>query len=68
MDGAQAPAGFKPDVLSQVGPALKGLVDQGALSGVVTLVWRLGSAFAASSALMTSACPSDAAHISAVSL
>ena len=42
MDGAQAPAGFKPDVLSQVGPALKGLVDQGALSGVVTLVWRKG--------------------------
>ena len=42
MDGAQAPAGFKPDVLAQVGPALKGLVDQGALSGVVTLVWRRG--------------------------
>jgi CubicO group peptidase (beta-lactamase class C family) len=42
VDGAQAPAGFKPDVLSQVGPALKGLVDQGALSGIVTLVWRKG--------------------------
>lgn len=42
MDGAQGPAGFKADVLAQVGPALKGLVDQGALSGVVTLVWRKG--------------------------
>ena len=42
MDGAQAPTGFKPEVLAQVGPALKGLVDQGALSGMVTLVWRRG--------------------------
>jgi len=42
VDGAQGPAGFKEDVLAQVGPALNGLVDQGALSGVVTLVWRKG--------------------------
>lgn len=42
MDGAQAPAGFKPEVLAQVEPALQGLVDQGALSGMVTMVWRRG--------------------------
>jgi CubicO group peptidase (beta-lactamase class C family) len=42
VDGAQAPTGFNQDALAQVGPALKGLVDQGALSGMVTLVWRKG--------------------------
>jgi len=42
VDGAQAPVGFNRDVLAQVGPALKGIVDQGALSGVVSLVWRRG--------------------------
>ncbi|MBX3485777.1 serine hydrolase [Phenylobacterium sp.] len=42
MDGAQAPAGFKSEILGQVAPALKGLVDQGALSGMVTLVWKDG--------------------------
>src|SRR5689334_15627989 len=42
MDGAQAPAGFNRDVLAGVGPALKGLVDQQALAGMVTLVWRRG--------------------------
>lgn len=42
MDGAMAPAGFKPEVMAQVAPALQGLVDQNALSGMVTLVWRKG--------------------------
>jgi CubicO group peptidase (beta-lactamase class C family) len=42
MDGAQAPAGFDRNTLAQVAPALKGLVDQGVLSGMVTLVWRKG--------------------------
>ncbi len=42
MDGAQAPAGFDNDALAGIAPALKGLVDQGALSGVVTLIWRKG--------------------------
>lgn len=42
MDGAQAPAGFNREALAQVGPALKGIVDQGALSGIVTLTWRRG--------------------------
>ena len=42
MDGAQAPSGFKPEVMAQVEPALKGLVDQGMLSGMVTLVWKDG--------------------------
>ncbi|MBI1197480.1 MAG: serine hydrolase [Phenylobacterium sp.] len=42
MDGAQAPAGFNTDALAGIAPALKGLVDQGALSGVVTLIWRKG--------------------------
>lgn len=42
MDGAQAPAGFNRDVLAGIGPALQGLVDQGALAGVVSLIWRRG--------------------------
>jgi CubicO group peptidase (beta-lactamase class C family) len=42
MDGAQAPSGFKTDVLAQVPGALQGIVDQGVLSGAVTLVWRKG--------------------------
>jgi CubicO group peptidase (beta-lactamase class C family) len=42
MDGAQAPAGFNRDTLAGIGPALKGLVDQQALAGVVTLIWRRG--------------------------
>jgi len=42
MDGAQAPAGFNRDALAGVGPALKGLVDQGALAGIVSLIWRRG--------------------------
>ena len=42
MDGAQTPAGFNAAALAQVGPALQGIVDQGALSGAVTLVWRKG--------------------------
>jgi CubicO group peptidase (beta-lactamase class C family) len=42
MDGAQAPTGFNRDALAAIGPALQGLVDQGALAGMVTLVWRRG--------------------------
>ena len=42
MDGAQAASGFKTDVLAQIPGALQGLVDQGVLSGAVTLVWRKG--------------------------
>jgi CubicO group peptidase (beta-lactamase class C family) len=42
MDGAQAPAGFNRDGLAQIGPALQAIVDQGALAGVVTLIWRRG--------------------------
>lgn len=42
MDGAQAAAGFNRDVLAGIGPALKGLVDQQALAGVVSLIWRRG--------------------------
>ena len=42
MDGAQAPSGFNPEALAQVGPALQGIVAQGVLSGAVTLVWRKG--------------------------
>jgi CubicO group peptidase (beta-lactamase class C family) len=42
MDGAQAPSGFKADALAQIPAALKGVVDQGMLSGVVTLIWRKG--------------------------
>ena len=42
MDGALAPKGFNRDALTGIGPALQGLVDQGALAGIVTLVWRRG--------------------------
>lgn len=42
MDGAQSPAGFNRDALAQVPAALKGIVDQGALAGIVTLVWKGG--------------------------
>ena len=42
MDGAQAPAEFDRKALAQVAPALKGVVDQGTLSGMDTLVWRRG--------------------------
>jgi len=42
MDGAQAPTGFNREMLAGIGPALKGLVDQNALAGVVTLIWRRG--------------------------
>lgn len=42
MDGTQASAGFNKETLAKVAPALQGLIDQGALSGVVTLVWRKG--------------------------
>ena len=42
MDGAQTPAGFNAAGLAQVAPALQGIIDQGALSGAVTLVWRKG--------------------------
>ncbi len=42
MDGAQATGGFKPEVMAQVAPALQGIIDQGGLSGAVTLVWKGG--------------------------
>lgn len=42
MDGGQVPGGFDRDALAQVPAALQGFVDQGALSGMVTLVWRGG--------------------------
>ena len=42
MDGAQPAAGFNRDALAQIPPALQGVIDQGALSGAVTLIWRRG--------------------------
>ena len=42
MDGAQAPSGFKADVLGQAPGALQELINTGVLSGAVTLVWRKG--------------------------
>jgi len=41
MDAAQ-PKEFNTAALAQVAPALQGIIDQGALSGAVTLVWRKG--------------------------
>ena len=42
MDGAQVTSGFDPNTLGQIPPTLQAIVDQGALSGFVTLVWRKG--------------------------
>jgi CubicO group peptidase (beta-lactamase class C family) len=42
VDGAQAAGGLKAEVMGAIAPALKGLVDQQVLSGMVTLLWRRG--------------------------
>ena len=42
MDGAQVGSGFDREALAQIPAALQQVVDQGALSGFVTLVWRRG--------------------------
>ena len=42
MDAAQAQTDFNVAALAQVAPALRGIIDQGGLSGAVTLVWRKG--------------------------
>ncbi len=43
MDGAQAPGGFNSHVLAaRSRPRCSAFVDQGDLSGVVTLLWRKG--------------------------
>ncbi len=46
MDGAQVtqgqPEGFDAEALAQVPAAMQAMIDQGALSGMVTLVWRKG--------------------------
>lgn len=42
MDGAQVPGGFDREALGQVPTAMQAMLDQGALSGMVTLVWRRG--------------------------
>jgi CubicO group peptidase (beta-lactamase class C family) len=41
-DGAVNVSGFSRDELAKIGPAMQGIVDQGLLSGVVTLLWRNG--------------------------
>ena len=42
MDKDLAVPGFAPDRLAQIAPMMKGVVDAGDLSGIVTLVWRKG--------------------------
>lgn len=42
MYGDEAPGGFRPEGLAQIPAALQGFVDQGSLSGAVTLLWRKG--------------------------
>ena len=42
MYGDEAPGGFAPEALAQIPAALQGVVDNGALAGVVTLLWRKG--------------------------
>ncbi len=41
-DGAVKVSGFSREKLAKIGPAMQGVVDQGLLSGVVTLLWRNG--------------------------
>jgi CubicO group peptidase (beta-lactamase class C family) len=41
-DGAVNVSGLARDELAKIGPAMQGIIDQGLLSGVVTLVWRNG--------------------------
>jgi CubicO group peptidase (beta-lactamase class C family) len=42
MYGDEASAGFSPQGLAQIPATLQGFVDQGSLSGAVTLLWRKG--------------------------
>ena len=41
-DGAVNVSGFSGEELAKIGPAMQGVIDQGLLSGVVTLLWRNG--------------------------
>ncbi len=41
-DGAVKLSGLDRETLAKIGPAMQAIVDQGLLSGVVTLVWRNG--------------------------
>jgi CubicO group peptidase (beta-lactamase class C family) len=41
-DGAVDVSGLSREELAKIGPAMQGIVDQGLLSGVVTLLWRNG--------------------------
>ena len=41
-DGAVNVSGFSREELAKIGPAMQGIIDQGLLSGVVTLLWRNG--------------------------
>jgi CubicO group peptidase (beta-lactamase class C family) len=42
MDGAGDISGFSKDKLALIAPTLQGIIDQGLLSGAVTLLWRNG--------------------------
>jgi CubicO group peptidase (beta-lactamase class C family) len=42
MDGTQVSGSFDKAALAQIPPVLQGAVDQGVLSGMVTLIWRRG--------------------------
>lgn len=42
MDGTQVTGGFDAEALARIPPALQAVVDQQALSGFVTLLWRRG--------------------------
>jgi len=41
-DGAVNVSGFSREELAKIGPAMQSVIDQGLLSGVVTLLWRNG--------------------------
>jgi CubicO group peptidase (beta-lactamase class C family) len=42
MYGDETPGGFSAEGLAQIAATLQGFVDQGSLSGAVTLLWRRG--------------------------
>ena len=43
MDKNTSANGFKPEGLAMVAPTLQGVIDNGDLSGIVSLVWRKGA-------------------------
>ena len=60
MYGDEAPGGFSPQGLAQIPATLQGVVDQGSLSGAVTLLWRKGEVAQVNTIRSPSGFPSSA--------